>query len=294
MADLSANLFKKIRRIQFQTTHFANDILAGAYLSAFKGKGMEFEEVREYQSGDDIRNIDWNVTARMRNPYVKNFREERELTVTLIVDISASTRFGTTHQLKSDLIAEIAAVIAFSAIKNNDKVSLILFSESVEKYLPPKKGTRHVLRVIRELLATEPKSRGTNINAALAFLGKVQRRSSVCFLISDFICPDFSHSASIIAKKHDMIALAIIDPREAIFPNMSLVNVADLETGQMTIIDSSTSSLNKMMQASLEERLRKQKQLMQRLGAGFVKIDTNTPYLPLLKKFFKIREKRHR
>ena len=170
MASIPLSLFKKIQRIQIETTHLANDILAGAYRSAFKGKGMEFEEVREYQAGDDIRSIDWNVTARMNHPYVKNFREERELNVTLVVDISSSTRFGSKQQLKSDLIAEIAAVIAFSAIKNNDKIGLILFSDKIEKYLPPQKGSRHVLRVVRELLTYKPLGCGTDVAGALSFL----------------------------------------------------------------------------------------------------------------------------
>lgn len=292
MADITNELIKKIRKIQFQTTQLANDVLAGAYLSAFKGKGMEFEDVREYQPGDDIRTIDWNVTARMQNPYVKRFQEERELTVTLVVDISASNRYGSINTLKNELIAEVAGVLAFSAIKNNDKVSLLLFSDIVEKYIPPKKGTRHVLRVIRELLAFQPKQRGTNISAALAYLGKVQQRSSICFLISDFISPDFTRETTHIAQRHDLISIAVIDPSEKAFPQMDLVNFVDLESGQHHLVDTSFSVSQDNQKKSTEQRLTSLNDLMKHVGAAFIPLYTDREYLPEIRKFFKIRAKR--
>lgn len=292
MPPLTADLLKKIRRIQFQTTQLTNDVFAGAYRSAFKGQGMEFEDDREYQPGDDIRTIDWNVTAHMNRLFVKSFREERDLTVTLVVDISASTRFGSQNQLKSDLITEVAGVLAFSAIKNNDRVALLLYSDTVELYLPPKKGLRHVLRVIRELLAHTPQHSGTNPAAALAYLGKVQRRSSICFIISDFICPDFSHEVALIAKRHDLIAIAVVDPSETSFPAMNLVSFKDAETGTTHIIDTSSRSTQQYLQESLKDRLTKLNSLMKKVGADLVTLRTDKPYAISLRKFFKIRAKR--
>lgn len=290
----TADIFRKIQRIQIQTTHLANDILAGAYRSAFKGKGMEFEEVREYQPGDDIRSIDWNVTARMRNPYVKSYREERDITVMLIVDISASSRFGSTNKTKAELIAEIGGVIAFSAIKNNDRVGLILFSDTVEKYVPPKKGTRHVMRVIRELLLHKPEHKGTNIGNALSFLGKVQAQSGVCFLISDFISPDYAHEAALMAKKHDFITIGITDPDERAFPKMGLISLRDLETGKSRVIDSSNQPTQDLFKQSAADRLSAHQRLMNKIGAGFIDLRTDKPYIPAMKKFFKIRGKQRR
>lgn len=290
MAAIAPDLFKTIRRIEIVSTQLANDILAGAYRSAFKGRGMEFEEVREYQPGDEIRTIDWNVTARMSNPFVKIFREERDITVILVVDVSGSSRFGGRNGLKSELIAEIGAVLAFSAIKNNDKVGLILFTDIVEKYVPPRKGTRHVLRIIRELLAFEPQQRGSNLKGALSFLGKVQSKPGICFLISDFLCSDYAHEAAIIAKKHDLISISVSDPYEHSFPQLGLVHVADLETGQTTLVDAAFPSFQKEFQRKTTERLAKQKQLMGKIGAGFIDIRTDQPYLAELRKFFKLRE----
>lgn len=301
--DPATALFKKIRRIQFQSTHPVNNILAGAYRSAFKGRGMEFEEVREYQPGDEIRLIDWNVTARMSHPYVKSFREERELTVTLVVDISASTRFGSGHHLKSELIAEISALLAFSAIKNNDKVALLLFTDKVEKYFPPKKGTRHVLRIIRELLAYKTETKSTDIAAALSFLGKLQQHSSICFLISDGISPDYSKEVAIIAKKHDLILLSIVDPKEIQLENAhdrqnnsslfskGIISFTDLETGEQRLIDPSSMVVQNKLKESTEKRLSDQKALMHKYGASFLKIETDKPYLIPLRRFFLSRQK---
>lgn len=292
MIAFSRDLFKKIHRIQIQTTHLANDILAGTYRSAFKGKGIEFEEVREYQQGDDVRSIDWNVTARMDHPYVKNFREERELTVTLAVDVSASTYFGSGETLKSDLIAEIAAVIAFSAIKNQDKVALLLFSDRVEKYFPPQKGTRHVLRIIRELLTFKPTPRSTNISEALSYLGKVQNRSSICFLISDFICRDFSHEASLAAKRFDLVPIILIDQSEKKFPKMNLVAFTDLETMDSHYVDTSSDSVQAKLKYDVNERVSTLKKLMEKLGTELCTIDTSLPYMPQLKKHLMLRMKK--
>lgn len=295
MANQNAALYKKIHRIEIETTQLANDILAGAYRSAFKGRGMEFEEVREYQPGDDVRSIDWNVTARMNRPYVKSFREERDLTVMLLVDVSASTRFGSTSTFKSDLIAEISAVIAFSAIKNNDKIGIILFSSEVEKYIPPAKGTRHVLRLIREVLAFKPKSPGTNLEAALTFLGHVQRRSAVCFLLTDFICPhNYAHELTLTTKRHDLIALALVDRHEITFPRFGLINLTDLETGQTVLVNSSSPLFQEQFinQAKIRENF--YRSLLIKNGAGLVEINTDKPYLPALRKFFKIRARKRR
>lgn len=291
MASIPSTLIKKIRRIKIQTEHLANDILAGAYRSAFKGKGMEFEEVREYEPGDDVRHIDWNVTARMNHPYVKSFREERELSVILAVDVSFSTRYGSQQQLKSDLIAEIAAVIAFSAIINHDRIGLILFSDRVEKYLPPQKGSRHVLRVIRELLTNQPEGRGTNISEALSFLGKVQSRSGICFLLSDFICPDYSREAAVIVRKHDLVPIAMVDPTENYFPNMDIVSFFDLENQVMRTIDTSSQAVQTFLHQSTTRRLEAQKIMLRKLGTTLCVVHSERPYLAQLRKYFVLRHR---
>lgn len=294
MAIITPEIIKKIRRIQIQTTHLAEDLLAGAYRSAFKGKGMEFEEVREYQPGDEIRDIDWKVTARMSHPYVKTFREEREITVMLMVDISPSSTFGSQGKPKSELIAELGAVIAFSAIKNNDKVGLILFSDRIEKYIPPKKGPRHVLFVIRELLLHEPQGQGTDINAALDFLGHVNQRSCVCFLISDFICSDFSKGASLAAEKYDLIAIAMTDPHELTFPSLGLVELHDLEKEDSKLVDSVNPRVKEYFKDRTINRLEETKRLMNKIGAGFISLQTDQSYIPPLRRFFKTRAKERR
>lgn len=290
MAAVSKELLKKIRHIEVQTSHLANDVLAGAWHSAFKGKGMEFEEVREFVEGDDTRDIDWNVTARMHQPHVKRFREERELTVMLVVDVSGSAYFGSGNTLKAERIAEIAAILAFSAIKNNDKVGLLLFSDHVEKYIPPKKGTRHVLRVIRELLAFKPQGKGTDVSSALTHLGHVQTKSSICFLITDLLCVPKTSELAVIAKKHDLISIAVSDPNELLFPSMGMVTVTDLESGESRLIHSANQE---QFEKTMEERLDRHKKLMVKVGAGFIDIRTDEPYLPQLKKFFKLRRIRH-
>lgn len=289
MAAIQQEVFKNIKRIQIHTTRLVNDLFAGAYHSIFKGAGMEFEEVREYISGDEIRNIDWNVSARMRSLYVKKFREERELSIMLVVDVSASSRFGSGKRSKKELIAEIGAVLAFSAIKNNDKVGLILFSEEVEKYIPPKKGLTHVLRVIRELLLFEPKYKGTNLTAALTFLGKVQRKMGICFLISDFICSGYAHAIQLTAKHYDLITIGVTDPFEMQFPDMGLITMKDLETGATRVID--TSNTEAFCKAAVD-RIREHKKLMERIGADFVQIEADQDYTKALHKFFSHRKQK--
>lgn len=290
MPEISSKLLQKIRKIQFATIQLADEIMAGAWHSAFKGQGMEFEEVREYQSGDDVRMIDWHVTARMDRPYMKVFREERELTVFLIVDVSASSRFGSQNQLKRDVIAEIGAVLAFSAIKNNDKVGLILFSDRIEKYVPPGRGTRHVLRVIRELLAFEPQSKGTDLRQVLSFLNRVQRRAAICFVISDFICPEAMHEFSLTAHWHDLIAICVTDPYELDFPISGLVTITDLETGASQVIDTTYSDTHKLYHEQGMKRLKDLEEMMEMMKAGFIDIRIDKPYIAPIHKFFKIRQ----
>lgn len=287
---LSKEVLRNIRQIQIKMDHLATDILAGMYRSAFKGRGMEFEEVREYQTGDEIRSIDWNVTARMNHPYIKIFREERELTVILMVDVSASLHFGTIKSLKSTLVAEIAAVLAFSGIKNQDKIGLILFSEQVEKYLPPKKGTRHVLRLIRDLMVHQAKNKGTNIASALAYLAKVQKKACVVFLFSDFVSPNFAPQATIIAKKHDLIAIHVSDPRESIIPPIGLLQVEDLETGEMTLVDTDNQEFQAQLAKSFSQRVSNVKKTIESAGGSWIDVTTAKPYLLALRKFFKQRE----
>jgi len=285
-------VYKQIRRIQIKTTKEVNNVFAGAYHSVFKGRGLEFEDARAYLPGDDERSIDWNVTARMNYPYVKNYREERELTVMLIVDISASGRFSSTSQLKSDIIAELSAVLAFSAIKNHDKVGLLLFSSDIELYIPPKRGQRHVLRLIREILVFTPKKKGTDVRSALTFLGKVQRKTAACFLISDFICEDFHKQASLIAKRHDLIGISVNDPFEKAFPPIGLVNIRDLESGEDTIVDASHPSVQDAYREETSKRIQSHKASMNKIGASFIQVRTDEPYVEVLHKFFKRRRRR--
>ena len=292
MTKLPKDLFSTIRRIQIQTTHLVEDLLAGSYRSAFKGRGMEFEEVREYIPGDDVRSIDWNVTARMGHPYVKSFREERELTVLLVVDISRSTQFGTASQLVSELIAEIGALLAFSAIKNNDRVGLLLFSDNVEQYLSPKKGLRHVLRLVRELVYSEPTKRGTQLAEALAFVGKVHQRRSVCFILSDFICPDFEHELKLLSTKHDIIGLCLTDPSEQQFPALPLSRFRDLETQETVLVDTAFPQTQERIKLWNETRMQELHSVFAKAGAALVEIPTDKPYVPIINRFFKSRGKK--
>lgn len=282
----------KIRKVQLKMDQIATDLIAGMYRSAFKGRGMEFEEVREYQQGDEVRSIDWNVTARMGSPFVKVFREERELTVMLLVDISSSTRFGSQNALKTTILSEIGAVLAFSGIKNQDKIGLILFTDVIEHYLPPAKGIRHVLRLIADLMAFPAKERGTDIANALQFLGKIQKKRCVAFLLSDFISSKpLGSDIKTIAKIHDLIAIGIHDPLEAKIPSSGLVPVRDLESGKEELIDTSSPFFRDDLPEEAAARRKEVKQSFEGSGASWIEVSTDKPYLLALRKFFLMREK---
>ena len=286
-------LLKKVRRIQITTKHAVNDVFAGQYHSTFKGRGMEFDEVREYVPGDDIRSIDWNVTARTGAPHIKKFVEEREMTVMLVVDVSASNLFGSGTQLKRDLAAEVAAVLAFSAIRNNDRIGLILFAEEVEKYIPPKKGTRHVLRLVREMLAHKPQGKGTRIAPALDYLNHVSTRKNVTFLISDFIFNDeYEKLLKITARRHDFISVVIGDKREIAWPDVGIVNWHDAETGEQVLVD--TSSRRVREQLALEQTRRSETidDLHRKAGIDTIRLFAGEPYDKQFIKFFRQRAQR--
>ena len=290
---IPSKIIKRVKQIEIKTRGLVNELFGGEYHSIFKGKGMTFSEVREYQSGDDIRLIDWNVTARTTTPFVKNFEEERELTVYLMVDISASGEFGSGSQLKRELGTEIAAVLGFSAIKNNDKVGLILFSDSIEKFIFPKKGKSHVLRVIRELLYTDPKNTGTSIGNSLDYLLKVAKRKSVVFIISDFIDSGYNSSLKIVSKKHDLIAIQLYDPAEYKIPNIGLAKVEDPETGEMFWIDTTSKRAMKELQDDIRLKQSKFSKNAKKIGFDLIPVSTDEDFVDPLMSFFKKREKRY-
>jgi len=295
MDESEQSIFKKIEQIKFNAVRIVDDVLAGAYRSAFKGSGMEFEEVREYQPGDEVRSIDWNVTARMGRPFIKRFQEERELTVMLLVDMSASSQFGSTSDSKGHYMAEIAAVLAFSAIKNNDKIGLLLFSDEVESFLYPKKGVTHVMRVVRDLMQPRQKlekghDRNTDLSKPLQFIGNLQLRRSICFLLSDFLCPMAEHDIMLTAKKHDLIGIAVTDRFEHNFPNLSYVHMRDLESGQEAVVDTSSEEWRQQVAMQEEKRLQTWKKMMQKSGASFIDLSSDRNYIPILKQFFKARK----
>ncbi len=285
-------VLKKIQKIHIRTNHIVNDIFAGEYESAFRGRGMEFDEVREYSPGDDVRDIDWNVTARFGHPSVKVYREERELTIMLLVDVSSSCLFGTQKQLKQELAAEIASVLAFAATKSNDKVGLIIFSDHIEKFIPPKKGKTHVWRVIKEVLNHQPVSTKTDIAGALNYLNKVARRKVVGFLISDFIAAKYDKALRVTGKKHDVVSICITDPREMQLPKVGIVELQDAETGETLLIDSSDSSFRKGFRLLAEKRLQDTFDMFRSIGIDFIDIRTDIPYIDPIMKFFRMREKR--
>jgi len=295
----TSELLKKVRKIEIKTRGLSNQVFSGEYHSAFKGKGMTFSEVREYQFGDDIRAIDWNVTARFSSPYVKVFEEERELTVMLLVDVSASREFGSTMQFKQELATELSAVLAFSAIQNNDKIGIIFFSDQIEKFIPPKKGRGHILRIIRELLNIEPQSRKTDVSNALKYFTNVIKKKSIAFLISDFLDPNFSSDSSsgeealkIANKKHDVVALRLYDQREVQLPSVGLVKMKDAETGQFKWVDTSSRKVrnyydqwNRINDANLAK-------IFKRCGVDSTQIKTDESYVKPLMNLFKRREGR--
>jgi len=285
-------VLQKIRRIQITTSRMVTDVFAGHYHSVFKGQGMEFEEVREYQPGDDIRSIDWNVTARTGHPFVKKFMEERELTIMLLLDISASSHFGTVNKLKSQLAAELCSVLALSAIKNNDRVGLIAFTEGIEIFLPPRKGLRHVLRIIRESLYLKPRAKGTNIPGALEYLSRTTSRRSVAFVISDFYARNYKRPLSIADKRHDIIAMSITDPREFSLPDVGIVTVEDAETGRSLFIDTSSQEVRNGYADEALKMFHEREKLFRSINIDHIDIRTDIPYTQALYKFFRMRERR--
>ena len=288
----SADIFKKIQHLELKTRALVETTLAGQYRSVFKGRGMNFEEVREYQPGDEVRTIDWNVTARMGHPFVKKFTEERELTVMLVVDVSASGNFGSVNMSKRELAAEVAGLLAFSAIRNNDKVGLVLFSDHVELYIPPKKGRTHILRLIREILFFEPQGKGTNPAEALDYLNRVVTRKSVVFLISDFQTEAFTKQLTVTARRHDLIAMHIVDPCEETLPNIGIVTLEDAETGELIEVNMA----NRAMRSAYAQLAQKQKSALLKELRGrqidTIELRTNVDYLPALRTFFRQRERR--
>ncbi|AXB55675.1 DUF58 domain-containing protein [Flavobacterium fluviale] len=282
-------LLKKVRKIEIKTKRLSNHIFSGEYHSSFKGRGMTFSEVRQYQYGDDIRNIDWNVTARYNEAHVKVFEEERELTMVLMVDISGSESFGSKNQFKKDIVTEIAATMAFSATQNNDKIGLILFSDTVELYIPPKKGRSHVLRIIRELIEFEPKSNKTDIAQALKFLSGTQKKKAIIFMISDFMSDSYEHTLKIASKKHDITGVRVYDIREERIPNLGMVPMLDAETGKIQLVDTSSKAVRLNYEKHYQEKLNYFKDTFRKSGAGIVNTRVDENYVTKLLGYFKSR-----
>ena len=285
-------LFKKVRKIEIKTRGLSKQIFSGEYHSVFKGRGMAFSEVREYQFGDDIRSIDWNVTARFNHPFVKIFEEERELTVMLLIDVSGSNLFGTHGQLKQEMITEMAATLSFSAIQNNDKVGVIFFSDKIEKFIPPKKGSSHILRIIRELIDFRAENNGTNIAEALRYLTNVIKKRATAFLISDFMDDGFEKAVQIANHKHDLIAIRVTDRRETIMPNVGMVRMLDAETGKQMWIDTGSASVRRQLSRWATDKSRELDTLFSRMGVDVVKAYTGEDYVKPLMSMFRKREAR--
>jgi uncharacterized protein (DUF58 family) len=285
-------LLKALRRIEITTNRLANEQLSGNYTSGFKGQGLAFREVRQYQPGDDIRTIDWNVSARMNDAYVKVFVEEREMTVMLLVDVSRSGVFGTRSAKKARVAAEVGALCAFSAIKNNDRVGLILFSDRIEKIVPPQKGQKHVMRVIREILGSEPRGSGTDLSVGLHTLAKVARRRSVAFCISDFFAEDYERALSVAATRHDLVPVVLTDPRDEELPDIGLCSFQDLETGEDILVDTSDERVRKHYQASMRAHRERGKKLFNKFGLDHCVVRTDQPYIRPLRDLFARRAKR--
>lgn len=299
--DRTAELLKKVRTIELKTRGLTNHMFAGGYHSAFKGKGMSFSEVREYQFGDDVRSIDWNVSARLGDPFVKIFEEERELTVMLIVDMSGSTYFGAhvgkdgVARLKSDLIVEICAVLAFSAIKNNDKVGMLLYSDRIERFIPPKKGRNHILFLIRELLSFQPQSKGSDLAQALRYLSGVMKKRAIVFLLSDFMedkTRTYEHALSISRRRHDLVGIRVFDEREATLPDAGLVRVADAESGAEQWLDTGSARIRASYANAYRQHVAETEALFLKTGTDLASIRTNQPYITALMNLFRMREKR--
>ena len=289
---LDDELIAQIKGIQIRAKHLVTNTFAGEYQSAFKGRGMEFDEVREYMPGDDIRNIDWNVTARTNTPFVKVFKDERELTVMFVVDVSASSHFGTMTKFKNEISAEIAALLAYLALRNNDKVGLIIFSDHVEHYVPPKKGRGHIWRLIREILTYKSKAKKTNINAPLEFLNQVIKHKAITFMISDFQGDDYKKVVQMTSRHHELIAISITDPREVELPNIGYIELEDAETGEFVLVNTRNSNLLKKYTKEAKRNLKIQKDMFQSNGISYIHIDTGKSYIHPIVEFFRKREKR--
>ncbi len=310
-----AELLESVRRVEVRTNRLVNDTMVGAYLSHFKGRGMDFEELREYIPGDDVRDIDWNVTYRLGRPFVKRFREERELTAVLAVDVSASSRFGSAHRSKREFAAELAATLALSAAKNGDKVALLLFTDQVELFLPPRKGRRQILRIVRELLVFQPRRRGTNISSALRFLNHVLHRRAIVFLLTDFLHSGggesvvagpasrrppasephrLTHELGLTNIRHDVLCLHLHDPRESELPDAGLVTIEDAETGELLELDSGRRGVRERFAATNADRLAELDRALNRSGVDTLRLKTTDPYAPALQRFFELRRGRRR
>jgi uncharacterized protein (DUF58 family) len=299
-------ILKKVRTIEIKTRRLISESMMGAYQSAFKGQGIDFEEVREYMPGDDVRSIDWNVTAKMDKPFIKRYREERELSIVLAVDLSASNSFGSTEKSKRELAAELGAVLAFSATRNNDKIGLLLFTDKVEKYIPPNKGRQHVLRVIRDILFYKPEEKGTDIVGALGYLNRLQKRKAVVFLLSDFITEeslawirpststkgDLMKSLTLTNQRHDLICVDISDPRETELPNVGIVTLEDAETGELVEIDTGNRKLRQLYTYQNQKRLERMERGFRQSGVDRISISTDEHYINSLRSFFERREHR--
>ena len=282
-------ILKKVRKIEIKTRRLSDHIFSGEYHTSFKGRGMTFSEVRQYQYGDDVRAIDWNVTARYNEPFVKVFEEERELTMMLMVDISGSESFGTKNQLKRDMITEIAATLAFSATKNNDKIGLLLFSDQIELFIPPKKGKSHVLRIIRELIEFESKSKKTDLSQALKYLSSVLKKKAIVFLISDFMVKDYEHTLKIASKRHDVTGIRVFDQREESIPNIGIVNMIDAETGETLLVDTTSKKVRMDYEKYYRENVNYFKDIFSKCGAGTISSRVDESYVTKLLGYFKAR-----
>ena len=291
--DISVELMQKIRGIQIKTSHLVTELMAGEYVSAFKGRGMEFNTVREYAPGDDVRLIDWNVTARMDQPFIKEYIEERELNVMLMVDVSSSGEFGSTGKFKNEISAEVASILAFAAIRNNDKIGLIVFSNKVEHYIPPKKGKAHVWNIIRTILNYQPEGRLTDLNTPLEYLLKIQKRKCIAFLISDFQATNYETNVKLARQKHDLVAISISDPRERDLPKIGLINLRDSESGETLLIDTDNREMTKLLTAYEFEKRDRFKKLFRSMGVDTIEIDTAGSLVEPIIRYFKVREKRH-
>lgn len=282
-------LLKKVRKIEIKTRRLSDHIFSGEYHTSFKGRGMTFSEVRQYQYGDDVRAIDWNVTAKYNEPYIKVFEEERELTMMLVVDCSGSESFGSKNQLKSEIITEIAATLAFSATQNNDKIGLILFSDQIELFIPPKKGKSHVLRIIRELIEFQPKSKKTDLSIALKFLSSIQKKKAIVFVISDFMSADYEHTLKIASKRHDLTGVRVYDTREEQIPNIGVVPMVDAETGETVLVDTTSKQLRLNYEKHYKDQVKYFSETFSRSGAGVISTRVDESYVKKMLNYFKSR-----